>query len=73
MSLEYIRKTYGVPAKRGAPVRYTTGNGHVMTGQILSASGQYLRVRFNGHTRPMRCHPTWQMEYLADNAAEGKS
>ncbi len=63
MSLEYIRKTYRVPAKRGMPVCYTAGHGEVMFGKITGSYGAYLRIRFDGQRRPLRCHPTWQMEY----------
>jgi hypothetical protein len=65
MSLAYIRKTYGVPAKRGARVRFTPDTrDKPHDGRIMSASGQYLRVKLEGYTRPCLCHPTWQLEYL---------
>lgn len=58
MSMEYIRKTYGVPAKRGMRV---TRDGR--PGVITGSGSTYVRVRFDGwnHSRP--CHPTWRMEY----------
>jgi len=39
MSLEYIRKYYNVPAKRGRTVRYRGKSGH-----ITKSIGPYLRV-----------------------------
>ena len=44
MSLEYIRRTYGVPARRGMRVRYTDGDGVIWNGAITSAKGPHLRV-----------------------------
>lgn len=64
MTMAYIRKHYSVPAKRGARVRYTSGGDEVMEGRIVGSVGNYLRVRFDGKRRSLRCHPTWQMEYL---------
>jgi hypothetical protein len=53
MSLQYIREYYGVPAKRGEPVRY---NGK--PGRVTGSSGPHVRVRLAGqkHSRPY--HPT---------------
>lgn len=72
MSFEYIRKTYGVPAKRGGRVRYTDGNGVIWNGRITSAPGHYLRVlvddRVQGYRGRLLLHPTWQIEYLPQNA-----
>lgn len=60
MSLEYIRKTYQVPAKRGAHV-IANGDPGVITG----SRGAYLRIRVEGRTK-IRCyHLTWAMEYLS--------
>lgn len=70
MSLGYIRRTYRVPAKRGAKVRYTDGHGAVWNGRITSARGAYLRVqvddRVPGYRGRLLLHPTWQVEYLPD-------
>lgn len=63
MSLEYIRKTYGVPAKRGGRIRY---DGKI--GVIASAPGAYLRVSFGGKIRTL--HPTWCVEYLEATSDE---
>lgn len=64
MSLEYIRKTYGVPAKRLARVEYTGGQ-EPRTGTITGASGGSLRVRMDGHRHSAKYHPTWCLTYLA--------
>jgi hypothetical protein len=57
-SFDYVRRYYGVPAKRGMRV---TVNG--LPGRITSAAGQYIRVLFDGDTQSSLCHPTWRVEY----------
>ncbi len=59
MSMEYIRETYGVPAKRGTPVEYCEAE----HGVIVGAKGAYLRVRFLGERRPRTLHPTYALRY----------
>lgn len=63
MSMDYIRRFYGVPAKRGTRVQYTNAVKAVQ-GTIVGSRGQYLRVRWDetGCTHTM--HPTWMMVYL---------
>lgn len=72
MSMEYIRRTYGVPAKRGTRIRYTDPGGVTWTGRITSARGQYLRVlvddRVPGYRRRLLLHPAWQVTYGAEEA-----
>jgi hypothetical protein len=57
MSMEWVRSTYGVPAKRG---------GHILfdgePGVIMSAS-HLLHVRMIDGERVL-LHPTWRVEYL---------
>lgn len=65
MSMEYIRRTYGVPAARGAKV-VADGQPGVITG----SAGQYLRIRLDGDSRSGRYHPTSRMEYVAGAKAE---
>jgi hypothetical protein len=66
---EYIRAYYRVPAARGVRVRYS-GMGPAREGVIISASGQYLWLRFDGETRRSGpYHPTWEMEYLVPAAS----
>jgi len=64
MSAAYVRKMYGVPAKRGMRI-ICDGN----PGVITSFDGQYVRVRFDGMKYPVRCHPTWEMTYLTEPAS----
>lgn len=65
MSLAYVRKAYGVPAKRGGRVRYT-GCGREELGTIIGASGGHLKVRLDGVRHGMPFHPTWKLEYLTN-------
>lgn len=70
MSLEYIRQTYKVPARRGQRIRYTDEHGTVWNGCITSAKGAYLRVlvddRVPGYRGRLTLHPTWNIEYVQD-------
>ena len=71
MTMEYIRKSYGVPAKRGARVEYRGDVNHApWQGTIVSADGHYLRIRRDGDTRtyPVPFHPQWGLTYLVPNA-----
>lgn len=63
MSMDYIRKTYGVPAKRGGRVEYT-GCGAPERGTITSADGAYLCIRLDGLKRAAHFHPTLKLRYL---------
>lgn len=65
MSMAYIRKWYGVPAKRGMRVRYN-GEGKLKAelGTITSACNLRLRIRLDGHKRSYIFHPTYGLEYL---------
>lgn len=63
MSMDYIRKTYSVPAKRGGRVEYT-GCGAVERGTITSADGAYLCIRLDGAKQAAHFHPTWKLRYL---------
>ena len=67
MSMDYIRKTYGVPAKRGGRVEYDGGSigSPPLLGTITSATTSgHIRVRFDGERRTAKLHPTWAMRYL---------
>lgn len=68
MSLPYIRRTYGVPARRGMRVRYTDGAGVIWNGTITSAKGPHLRVlvddRVPGYRGRLILHPTDNIEYI---------
>lgn len=66
MTLQWIRKNYRVPAKRGGRVEYT-GEGRIELGTICGAAGSHLRVRLDrnpNHSLPF--HPTWKLRYLTD-------
>lgn len=62
MSLKYIRAQYGVPAIRGARVRFIYEN---RVGTIVGSDNAHLRVRFDGDKKPSILHPTWELEYLS--------
>jgi hypothetical protein len=67
MSMEWIRKTYNVPARRGGRIRFTDAHGGRWEGHITAASGPHLLVRMDGwrpKRRRARLHPTWNVEYL---------
>lgn len=57
--MEYIRKTYNVPARRGGRVLYGD-----KPGTIMAADGPYLRIRLDGEKRVGRYHPTYQIIYF---------
>lgn len=68
--MAWIRKTYGVPAKRGARVAYL-GNGTTAKGTIRSASHGRLNIQLDGDRFTIPFHPTWQLRYLdADSPQE---
>lgn len=67
MSLEYIRKTYNVPAFRGTRVRI-----YRQPGVITGSYGAYLRVVLDGEKRRRKYHPTDQVEYLGIPAKQAK-
>jgi hypothetical protein len=60
MSMQYIRETYNVPAKRGGRVRYAGK----YCGTITGARGAHLRIRLDRDGRVRLYHPTWEIEYL---------
>jgi len=57
MSLDFIRRTYNVPAKRGGRVEYTETNGQKFKGTIRSADHR-LCIRYDGLRHNVRIHPT---------------
>ena len=66
--MDYIRRTYGVPAKRGGRVIYTDVHGRAWPGVITSARSGRLLVRLDDNLPRSRAraklHPTWRLEYL---------
>lgn len=61
---DYVRRYYGVPAKRGMRV---IADGHPGTITGYTRAGAYLRVRLDGERRSDSWHPTWRMDYLGPN------
>jgi len=73
MSFQYIRDTYGVPAKRGTRVEYSR-NGMRIQGTITGSRQQYLLVRLDGDRNSIAFHPTWNLRYLdAATANDGEA
>lgn len=68
--MNYIRRAYGVPVKRGGRVRYTGGLCGERLGTIKSARGGYLNILLDGDRWPLPFHPTWKLEYLEGKANE---
>lgn len=66
MSLQWIRKHYGVPAKRGGRVEYAGGKKPEF-GTIAGASGSRLSIRLDGVKHTMPFHPTWKLRYLDED------
>jgi len=68
--MAWVRKNYGVPAKRGARIEYL-GNGKTVQGTIRSARGGHLRIQLDGDELAIPFHPTWKLRYLdADSPQE---
>jgi len=65
--MEYVRRVYGVPAKRGARVKYR-GEPRVKRGTITSANHGRIFIRMDGDNHSGPYHPTWEIEYLPPNA-----
>lgn len=62
--METIRKSRGVPAKRGMRVFYGHKGRH---GTIKSARGGYLKIQLDGDKSAGVYHPTWELDYLDDD------
>ena len=65
MSMQYIRDTYNVPAKRGGRVIYA-GSGKDVGGVITGTRGGCLRIRLDGDKFSCKFHPTWKIKYLTE-------
>lgn len=62
-AMEWVRRAYKVPAKRGGRVEYS-GDGTPELGTIKSASGGRLNIKLDGVKHVMPFHPTWRLKYL---------
>ncbi|KTC71467.1 hypothetical protein Lqui_2124 [Legionella quinlivanii] len=60
MSMQYIRRYYKVPAKRGQKV---IANGQL--GVITGSRGAYLRIRLEKEKKSSLYHPIWEMQYCS--------
>lgn len=63
MTMEWVRKNYKVPAKRGGRVEYT-GDGKPELGTITSANNGRINIRLDRFKHAMPFHPTWKLRYL---------
>lgn len=64
---QYIRDYYGVPAKKEQRIAYSPGLGmREREGRIVGASGQYIRLHFDGELKPASgvYHPTSGIRYI---------
>lgn len=64
--MEYIRRRYGVPAKRGGRIECTAMDGAVLCGTIRSSHQGRIGVRFDNERRISVLHPTWNVRYLSN-------
>jgi hypothetical protein len=62
LSMEYVRKMYNVPAKRGTRICYH-GLYQDEYGTIVNAT-QHIRVKMDATGQVLNFHPTWNIEYL---------
>ncbi len=63
MSMAYIRRYYGVPAKRGMRVVYGASDGDCIDAVIVGSKGAYLRVRLGNNKHTSLLHPTYYLRY----------
>lgn len=68
MSMEWVRKNYGVPAKRGGRVEYTGDKSGPRFGTITASVGPRLRIKLDGDDVALIYHPTWELRYLDADA-----
>lgn len=63
---QQLSDAYGIPAKRGARVRYSFGLDGPRIGTVVSSDGQYIRIRFESNPDRIEgpFHPTWEMTWL---------
>lgn len=65
MSMSYIRKIYGVPAKRGGRIEFSGNIGkEPMLGTIVGSYNGRINVQFDERCNTFNLHPTWEIKYL---------
>jgi hypothetical protein len=65
MSISYIRKTYGVPARIGSRIKYKPPyRKEEIEGTIKGSRGAYLLIQLDGCEGSLPFHPTWNLTYL---------
>ena len=62
-TLEYIRNAYKVPANVGQRITF-----HGKPGTIVGGRGAHLLVHLDGESVNSILHPTWEVEYLDQEA-----
>jgi len=71
MSMDYIRKTYNVPAKRGGRVRWKRGR--VSRLGTITRATHYVYIRFDDAKIALPYHPVdGRLSYLPDKKKEPK-
>lgn len=65
MGIQWLRDTYGVPAKVRGRVEYTAGDKPYL-GTITGTRGPHLLVRLDHAVVSRPFHPTWHIRYLVD-------
>lgn len=69
-ALEYIRKTYGVPAFKWKKISFRSNEKKkTIPGMIIGGRAGYLIVRLEGREDPAHLHPTWNVLYEEDEDA----
>lgn len=68
MNIEYIRKTFGVPAKIGGRIKFTDAFNAKWFGKITSVRNGQLRIlvddRIPNYRGRLVLHPTNNVEYI---------
>lgn len=70
--MEWVRRNYRVPARRGGRVEYL-GNGSTIEGTIRSARGGYVYIQLDGDRHSLPFHPTWKLRYLHPDSPQEAS
>ena len=68
MSIDYIRRTYGINCKCGQRVRYSPPGKAPREGKIIGARGECLLIKLDPLPGMIRktspFHPTWCLTFL---------